>query len=188
MATQIRIANLSEFLASVREAQAVASDLTQPLSAIARDWMTTNKLIFALNGPGPFADLSGSRERRNKKTGRFQSTNGGYKAAKLKRWGFVYPIGKASGRFEASMTDPASPDALVEIINGQTLILGTRVLSDRGANYPAFLQFGTRRGMPPRPGFFDIPELSVARWQLILRTFIVDTISGEAPTASAAEG
>lgn len=175
MATQIQIANLSQFLASVRDAQKQCANLTEPLTSIGLDWMRTNQTIFALSGPGQFADLSGGKPARNAKTGRYQSQNGGYKAQKLKKWGFVYPILKASGALQRSLTQPGDSGSLFQIINQQTLILGTKVTGKGGANYPAFLNFGTSK-MPAR-SFMNVPQISVARWTLILKTYIVGKLS-----------
>jgi hypothetical protein len=124
--TQTRIQNIDAFLASVREAQRVTKDLREPFEKIRDDWMKGNRTIFQLAGPGPWADLSGTRSKRAK-NGRFQSPNGGYKAEKLKKWGFVYPILKASGRLERSITEKGNPEALFEVEGGTTLRLGTSV-------------------------------------------------------------
>jgi phage gpG-like protein len=183
MAAQIQIQNLAAFLASVRDAQRVVRDLTEPLQQIGRDWMRSNETIFALSGPGPWTDLSGSRSGRDAK-GRFRSKISGYKAEKLRRWGFVYPILKASGRLERSLTQPGDPGALMEVVNGTELRLGTRVTGRGGANYPAFLHRGTSR-MPARP-YLEIHQLSVQRWKLILRTFIIGRLTPGAPGAAAA--
>lgn len=175
MTAQMKITNFEAFLASVRDAERIAGDLTEPLSQIGADWMRTNQSVFQLSGPGPWVDLMGSKPRRNKKTGRFQSPNGGYKAQKLKKWGFVYPILKASGALERSLTQPGDPNSLFEIVNGKNLILGTKVMSRSGANYPFFLARGTSK-MRAR-NYLSIPELSVARWIGILKNFIVGRIS-----------
>ena len=180
MAAQIEIANIESFLASVRRAQAAVGDLSVPLRQIGLDWMRSNQTIFALGGPGPWVDLSGGRSGRDPKTGRYRSPNSGYKAAKLRRWGFVYPIGKASGALERSITVPGDANSLFEVMNGQALILGTRVVSKTGANYPAFLRDGTRT-MPAR-NLFQIPDLSVKRWELILETFLVGRLRADQPT------
>lgn len=174
MATEIRIANLEAFQASLREAQRVVGDLREPFQKIRADWLRTNRTLFSFSGPGPWRDLSGAA-RRDKK-GRFQSPSaGGYKAQKLKKWGFVYPILKASGRLERSVTEPGAPGAYFEIVGGTTLRLGTTVTAPGGAPYPYFLQVGTRF-MPSRP-FLEIPELSLERWKAILRAFIVTRLT-----------
>lgn len=180
MPSPIKIANLEAFLASVREAQRTVGDLTIPLTEIGQDWMRTNQTIFTLSGPGPWKDLSGGRAGRNAKTGRYQSPNSGYKAQKLKKWGFIYPILKASGALERSITQPGDPNSLFEIINGETLILGTKVTSPGGVNYAAILN-------EARP-FMNIPELSVARWLVILKTFIISRTTPGAAAAVAKGG
>jgi hypothetical protein len=183
VSTEAKIQNLPQFLESLKAAQKVASDLSSPLKEIGRDWMRTNRTIFQHSGPGPFRDLSGGRARRNRR-GQFQSPNAGYKAEKLKKWGFVYPILKASGALERSLTDPGDSNALFEVRDGHELVLGTR-LTSRGAPYPKFLNDGTSK-MPARP-FLSIPQLSVARWKLILKSFLIGRLNPGGPGAAAAK-
>lgn len=176
MATQIQIANLSSFLASVEEAKKKVADLSTPLRKIGLDWMRTNSLIFTQGAGGSWADLN-SRGRGvkvrgfgPKKTGEDSGRAGGYKLQKLRRWGFVYPILVASGRLKRSMTVPGDSDSLFDILNKSTLILGTRVASKDGTNYPFILHHGSKY-FPARP-FMTVSQLSVSRWKSILKAFV----------------
>lgn len=175
MAAQIHIQNLAAFLEAVEEAKKYAADLTDPLHRIGRQWMRTNKNFFR-QSPGMFADLSNGRGGQkvrgfgDKRTGEKGGGIGGYKLAKQRRWGFIYPILRASGALERSLTVPGDPNNLFEILNRETLILGTRAVSRDGANYPAFLNNGTRY-MPAR-NFLTISELTQAAWIRELKEFI----------------
>ncbi len=104
------------------------------------------------------------------KTGEKGGTVGGYKKEKLKRYGFVYPMLVASGALRSSLTQMGDSNSLFEIFNKSTLALGTKVVGKGGANYPMFLNYGTKK-MPARH-FMEIPKLSVARWMGILKKFV----------------
>ncbi len=175
MATLIRISNLTDWLQSLEQARANVSDLTEPLTDIAKSWMKSNAIYFQ-QAPGIYKDLRGTQPGRHPLSGRFQSVNGGYKGQKKKQWGFVYPILKASGTLERSLTVFGDPGNLFEILNGTRLVLGTRVVSKNGDNYPNFLHkgFTARDGskVEARP-FLQIPELSIAGWKKTLRDYII---------------
>ena len=191
MAAQFQIQNLTAWLEAIETAKKRASDLTDPLHRIGRDWMRSNVPFFRQKSGGIFEDLSnrGSTVRVRgfgpAKTGEKTAQIGGYKLQKLRRWGFIYPILRASGRLERSMTVPGDPNSLFEILNRETLILGTRAVSDQGANYPAFLNEGTKF-MPARP-FLTVSEPLQYRMTQILKDFIGDAWGepGRAPEATA---
>lgn len=107
---ELILENHEKFLESVRAAKFAMEDLTLPLKQVGLMLFKSQRVIFALKGPGLYPDLS----RR-------------YKVRKQKRWGSVYPILKASGRLEKSTTEPANPDAVMDIVNKDTLYWGTRV-------------------------------------------------------------
>ncbi len=111
-------------------------DLTIPYRLITNDWFRSNRAIFTLKGPGKYTDLSEK-----------------YKIQKQKAVGFVYPILKRSGLIEKSITDPSDPNSINLIINGSTLILGTKV------SYAPYHQFGTKT-LPVRPVIFTNGEQS----------------------------
>lgn len=101
-------------------------DLTLPFQLITESWFKTNRAIFSLKSPGKYADLSP-----------------GYKVAKRRALGFVYPILKAKGRLSNSMVNK-NAESITRIINKNTLVLGTKT------PYAKFLQRGTGK-MPARP-------------------------------------
>lgn len=179
MAAIINIANLSAFIKSVQDAKKIVSDLTPPMSEIARDWMRTNQLYFT-QSPGAFADLSSKGSKTHvrgfglAKTGEKGGDVAGYKAKKLKKYGFVYPILVASGVLRDSMTKWGDANSLNEILNKSQLILGTKVVAKSGANYPQFLNDGTKK-MVGRP-FLNVSQISVAKWIKILNAYVVAAV------------
>lgn len=148
----IRADPSGKFRAALREASAQCNDLSVPLMLIAKQWFRGNKAIFKLKGPGRYTDLSGqavhapsnSRSRKEVKPSNNDYGIGGYKKSKQKKFGFIYPILKASGRLEASITDPKNAEAIASVINKQVLYVGSRV------PYAEYLQTGTKK-MPSRP-------------------------------------
>jgi phage gpG-like protein len=136
-------------------------DLTEPLKLIAQSWYKVNKAIFILKTKGPFKELSTNPFRAYWLTKREKSTwkkrppsdnyfPGGYRQYKEMKYGFVYPILKASGDLEKSLTNPTDSNTIASILNKKVLLLGTKVTSRKGAPYPTYLQTGTRK-MPARP-------------------------------------
>jgi phage gpG-like protein len=120
------------FRRAITLASQAVGDLTVPFNLIAKNWYQSNKAIFSLSGPGKYKDLSEK-----------------YKATKKRKWGFVYPILKASGTLESSITDPSDGNAINLVINGNILELGTRV------GYGVYHQsLAPRTVMPFRPFLF----------------------------------
>lgn len=121
-----------KFRQAITFASQAVGDLTVPFNLIAKNWYQSNKAIFSLSGPGKYKDLTEK-----------------YKKTKKNKWGFVYPILKASGDLESSITDPSDPNAINLIINGNILELGTRI------GYGVFHQsLAPRTKMPFRPFLF----------------------------------
>jgi phage gpG-like protein len=112
---------------AIKAARSAVSDLTVPFKLMTDAWFRSNRAIFALKGPGKYADLSEA-----------------YKTQKKRRHGFTYPILRASGNLEDSITKPGDAGSIAQTLNKKTLILGTKV------SYGQYLQFGTSR-MPARP-------------------------------------
>tara|TARA_Y100001951_G_C11292089_1_gene272887 strand:- start:2054 stop:2668 length:615 start_codon:yes stop_codon:yes gene_type:complete len=136
-----------------------SNDLRTPFRLITQSFYKTNMALFQMKSKGPFKDLSArplyafwlkDDDKAVIKNNGSKFFPGGYKDLKKKAHGFIYPILKASGKLEKSLTSPTNPDTIATVLNKTTLLLGTKVESDKGAPYPAFLQFGTRK-MPARP-------------------------------------
>lgn len=152
------ITNYEKFQAGLARAKKQSSDLTIPLTLIAGDFYKSEGAIFRLNGPGQYADLSPN-----------------YKPRKQKRWGRVYPILLASGALRDSVTSGTDSNSISQIVNKDTLIIGTRI------PYGRYLQEGTSK-MPARPFLFIGPESRyanseqqgrVGRWLNILNAYVL---------------
>ena len=150
-----------EFKRALRRAGRKVDDLSEPLKLIGQSWYKTNKALFVLKGKGPFKDLSDkpftaywltdeNTAGWKKKPPSDKFFPNGYQQYKEMKYGFVYPILKASGSLMKSLTDPTDSNTIASILNKKVLILGTKVTSKKGAPYPTYLQTGTRK-MPARP-------------------------------------
>tara|TARA_A100001201_G_scaffold143527_1_gene145583 strand:- start:899 stop:1516 length:618 start_codon:yes stop_codon:yes gene_type:complete len=155
-----RVDPTGAFKKALRESGKKTDDLRTPFKLISQAFYKTNKFLFE---PGKkrnvFEDLSekplyafwlDDDDAAVAKNNGSKFFEGGYKDLKKKTHGFIYPILKASGALERSLTIPTDPNTVASVINKKTLILGTMVTSEKGAPYPAFLQFGTKF-MPARP-------------------------------------
>lgn len=152
--------NDNKFKNALVRAKMVTNDLTIPLTLIAKDFYKSQKAIFLLNGPGQYPDLAESTKEQKA------------------RQGFsVYPILKRTGRLADSTTNPSHPDAINQIINKRTLILGTTV------EYGIYHQSDKPRSkIPLRKFLFIGPESSfansdqqgrVGRWMNILNSYVL---------------
>ncbi len=176
----------SEFQKKLKEVYKKTKDLTIPLRLIATSWFRGNNSIFDENraGPGRYADLSqkpffAKWERKGSDLRKFYP--GGYKEYKRAKYGFAYPILKARGALQASITDPADVNSINLIINKSTLVLGTKV------KYAIYHQSQKPRGtgktgraMPYRPFLFvgveqiapnDIKNNRLNTWMQILDSY-----------------
>ena len=178
------------FKRSLVDSARQSSDLRTPFSEITASFFKTNKAIFKTRSKqGYFTDLSDKplyafwlddeapAVSKNNGSKFFQ---GGYKDLKKKTHGYVYPILKASGRLEESITNPTDSDALESVVNKNVLILGTRV------PYATWLQTGTKK-MPKRPfllfgneneGFArtTTAKRRFQRWKEVLEKYCADTL------------
>lgn len=106
--TSYELVNDERIIAAIKRAREESSDLTIPFGQIALDFQKSRKAIFALQSAGQYPDLStkpffawweqeGSPLRKQ--------FDGGYKEYKKAKYGFDYPILKATGKLERSVTD-----------------------------------------------------------------------------------
>ena len=99
------------FREALKKAAEQIGDLTIPLTLISQDFYKSERAIFDLQGPGQYPPISPR-----------------YAKAKLRRYGFIYPLLKASGRLATSMLDPTDSEAINFIDQGGTrLTIGTQV-------------------------------------------------------------
>ncbi len=165
--TSYSVDNDKKFRNYLAKVGAKVSDLTIPLTLISKDFYKSQKAIFMLKSAGQYPDLSPN-----------------YKKRKQKKWGFVYPILKASGALEASTTDPTDSQAINEIVNRNELIIGTRV------PYGVYHQSDSPRSkLPLRKFLFIGPEAGrfamseqtgrLQRWIGILEGFMGEAMKGD---------
>jgi hypothetical protein len=153
MAIQFKIDSDKKFERAINKAIREVDDLRIPFKLITREWFKGNRTIF---DPG------------RQSAGKYKDLSDKYKRTKTRYIGSPYPIlvgfmkpaGTAamrSGKLADSMTDPTNPDSISSIVNNLSLVLGTKAKSKKGAPYPFFLHFGTRK-MPARPVVLLGPE------------------------------
>jgi phage gpG-like protein len=164
--TSYEVDNDKKFQAAIVRAKMVTDDLTIPLTLIAKDFYKSESAIFMLQGPGQYPDFKKGKDGRSR-----------YAERKLEKHGFIYPLLMATGRLAGSVTNPEHKDAINQIVNKRTLIIGTKV------PYGVYHQSDAPRPiMPLRKFLFIGPESTfansdqqgrVGRWLNILNSFIL---------------
>jgi phage gpG-like protein len=151
--TSYVVENDEKVAQALRRALSVSSDLSVPFAMIAKDFQKSRKAIFALKSAGAYPDLStrpffAKWEKDELK----RHYPGGYKEYKKAKWGFDYPILKASGRLEKSVTEQGHPDNVTRI-GPLAMDMGTKV------PYAEYHQSDApRRKIPLRKFLFIGPE------------------------------
>lgn len=147
--------NDKEFKEALRNAEKKIGDLTLPLISISRDWFKENRALSSLKGPGQYKDLKPSTKKQ-----------------KRRKWGNEYPILFASGKLLGSVTIQSS-NSVSEVINKNTLILGTSV------PYAKYHQYGTKT-LPVRPmvliGAGGDKERTLFRWTSIINNYVKSSL------------
>ena len=153
--------NDKKFARAIAQAVKQTNDLQIPLIEIAKDWFKSNKAIFMLKGSGQYPDLKEKTKRH-----------------KLENFGFIYPILKATGRLEKSLLEPENKESIHQILNKNTIALGTSV------PYASFHQEGGKI-IPTRKMVFIGPESvfsarneisgRLERWTQILKNHIISS-------------
>lgn len=141
------IANDKAFDAKLKEARQVTNNLRIPLEQISIDFYISQQAIFRLKSAGQYPDFKG---KRSPKTGLTA-----YQSFKKKKYKFIYPLLKAKGKLEASVTGPKNPGSIFEITNTD-ITIGTSV------KYGKYHQQDSGKGskMPLRKFLFIGPESS----------------------------
>lgn len=201
-----------KFKASITRALGVVDDLRIPFSSIAKDFYRSEKAIFNLKGPGqypPFTKSEGGiedvsvgkvrqkgflgffkKKRLKFKKGYVSTVESPYQIYKKKKYGFDYPLLKASGALEASVTGPNSPNSILAI-DKQFLAIGTSL------EYAGYHQFGNKR-LPMRKFLFIGPESKefasnksitgrLERWNNIINNYILRKMGATSAQASGKE-
>jgi phage gpG-like protein len=159
--TSYSIDNDRRFRQALDRARQETSDLTIPLTLIAKDFFKSQRAIWLLKSPGLYPDLAESTKAKRRRDNQP-----------------LYPILKRTGALELSMTDPTDPKAISEIVNKNTLIVGTKV------EYGIYHQSDAPRSkIPLRKFLFIGPEAPrfasseqkgrPERWMNILNEFVL---------------
>jgi phage gpG-like protein len=125
--TSYEVLNDEKMSSALRRAASVSNDLKIPFSQIAKDFQKSRKAIFALSSAGQYPDLSTKPFYAwwEKDDNLQRQYDGGYKEYKKAKYGFSYPILKATGRLERSVTDASDPENVTSI-GPLELKMGTR--------------------------------------------------------------
>lgn len=180
MALEIQVDPNGEIRNALQRAKTAGVNLTVPFTLISKSWFRANRSIFALSGPGKYPDLGGFNPgapawKNSKVTKRTYA-----KFKKLNEFGFVYPLMRANGRIEDSITNPVGTDSINLIVNKTALYLGTRV------PYAIFHQSSApRTTLPFRPVVFLGVEQTAptevrnesTRWVNIIDDYIQQTLN-----------
>jgi phage gpG-like protein len=160
MSFKYEVSNQKQFSANIRKAIKEVGDLTVPFNLIAHDWFRSNKSIFQLRGPGQFEPFKNSevaqtftgRPIGRVRTGFFTIKESPYQRFKLKKYGFDYPLLKATGKLAESVTEFGSPNSVYKN-TGHELVIGSKV------SYGLFHNSDKPRStMPLRKFIFIGPE------------------------------
>ena len=151
-----------EFEKALKDASRKMDDLRIPMSLIAKEWFKSNRAIFSTAGYG-----------------KYEKYKSNYAKWKMKQFGRIQVL-KVSGQLEKSLTNPRNEFSVNQIINKKTLIVGTKVLSKKGAPYAIYLQNGTKFMKARPPVLFGTEQIAptklnkrVSNWGLILRAYVL---------------
>lgn len=164
--TSYSLENDRAFKAALKRASDTVQDLRIPFGLILSDFYKSQAAIFRLQGPGQYPDLS---ER--------------YKAAKIKKVGFAYPILVRTGALSNSLLGPNNRGAISKITK-LSLTMGTSI------KYGVYHQSDqARKKIPLRKFLFIGPEAKqfatseqmgrLERWNNILNDFVLKQMRKE---------
>lgn len=165
-----------EWQKSIRKALKEVGDLRPAFETMADSWYNSNLSIFPVG---------------RKSEGKFEDLSAAYKKQKFDKWGFIYPILRASGLLGKSLTIPGDPNG-IKIISKRNMILGTKVVAKpskkhpTGFPYPVVHQLGGKFH-PRRPFMFigveqvkeakaEIYQTRLKLWIKVLETYVSDVI------------
>lgn len=185
------IENDKIFKATIERALKEVNDLKLPFNQIAFDWYKSNKSIFLLQSSGQYPDFSGPKvgetwsqgplARPDKRTRNPLLT--AYQNYKIKKYGFDYPLLKATSRLEGSITDPKNNETIF-YNSGTGLVLGSQV--PYGIYHQSDRQ---RKKIPLRKFIFIGPEAPrfatseqmgrPERWYNIINNYLIKKMGGK---------
>lgn len=144
---RLELKNRREWEKVLQHATDNALDLRVPLTNIARTLFRWTALeIFGLSKSG----------------GKYQDLSPRYKTAKMKKWKFLYPILRASGKLEKSITGEGDENTIFRFPDNTTLEWGTSV------PYGIYHQSEKPRTKMPRRPFLIITNPRLKEWKTIM--------------------
>lgn len=169
--TSYSIQNDAAFRAGLDRALNTVTDLRIPYGLILQDFYKSQRAIFKLKSAGLYPDFKGERDQDGKTP---------YQKRKLKKFGFDYPLLKATGKLEKSTTTPNS-EGSVSKITPLTLVFGTSI------PYAIYHQSDSPRSkIPLRKMIFIGPEAPrfatseqkgrLQRWLNILNDYVLKSL------------
>lgn len=178
------------FKQAIDRALLEVNDLKLPFNQIAFDWYKSQKAIFQLKSQGKYPDFKGKKvgemwsqgenARPHRRTRNPSMTP--YQNYKFKKYGFDYPLLKATGRLEGSVTDSKNPETIF-INTGTGIVLGSQV------PYGIYHQSDSARAKIPLRKFIFIgpeaPSFATSeqmgrpeRWLNIINNYILKKMGG----------
>ncbi len=151
-ALRLELKNRREWERVLASAQEMALDLRVPLTQIGRglfNWTEIEIFRDGAKGPGKYQDLSPR-----------------YKALKLKRWKFIYPVLRASGSLERSVTGSGDGNTIFRFPDATTLEWGTSV------PHGIYHQSERPRSKIPRRPFLIVTNPRLKQWTTIMQKHI----------------
>jgi phage gpG-like protein len=175
------IANDQKFEAQIKQATALVGDLRVPFQSIVKDFHRSRKAIFKLKGAGKYPPFKGKK---------LSDGRTAYQRKKIKEYGFDYPLLKASGRLEASVTG-VNADSIV-IIQKTALAIGTRVpyAVYHQSDEPRF-KIPLRKFLfigPEAPEFVDDTRGNLDRWTKIINDYVTRKLGATFETGGGSSG
>ncbi len=152
--TSYAVDNDRSFRTALEKAKALAEDMRRPLELVSKDFFKSQDGLWNTSGAGRYPDLTTR-----------------YKIQKENRWGFIYPLLEASGALRRSLTNPSDSNAVAEIVNRDTLVMGTKLPYARAVQSKRkFLFIG-----PEAQKFATTAHMGrVDRWKKIFRDHLLE--------------
>ena len=124
--TSYSVDNDRKFRTKLSEVLEKSGTLRTPFNLIRNDFYKSEKAIFRLKGPGEYPDFGGFRPFKFVKYhGASMTVMQRSRLKKEEKYGFAYPLLKATGKLEASVTSPSAEGSLNDIKDTYMIIGST---------------------------------------------------------------
>ena len=177
--TSYIVDNDDKFAAALDRMEKATDDFRIPLGQIGADFYRSERIIFQLKSEGLYQDLAPAAGKDGNPT-----TTSNYKAHKIKKLGFAYPILKGkTGRLSASLLSPSAAGSVFQL-GRKTLVIGTDI------EYAVYHQSDLPRRKIPKRKFLFISggenEVSqdsritgrLERWLNIIDNYVLQVTEG----------